>query len=321
MAVTIHDIAEYTRLNASTVSRVLRNDSRISEKTSRRVREAVEKLGYVSNIAARNLASGKTNSVAFIIGNLEDYHVLQAAVPISEMLSAAGYTFMILPNNGHKKMLEDTVTKLEQRICDAAVIAPPQEDFIDSRMLERLKGLPVPLIFFDRWLEQVPAPAVTTDNRTALGWLVKAVLDYGIDGAFVSLPAANTVGRSRYSGECALLESYGIPYCSDIEELSDFVSVNKVKSLGVFADSPWRFPMEKCEWKEWRPERIVGGMFDRWENYPPDFFERIFLCVQDFPAMGKACGNIVLDILAGKAVPAKITTVKPDTVISVPHAK
>ena len=47
MSITIHDIAKLTGLNASTVSRALRRDPRISEPTVLRVNRAAEELGYV----------------------------------------------------------------------------------------------------------------------------------------------------------------------------------------------------------------------------------------------------------------------------------
>lgn len=55
---TIREIAEYTKLSASTVSIVLNgktNDRNISEKTAKKILDAAKVLGYTPNISARRL--------------------------------------------------------------------------------------------------------------------------------------------------------------------------------------------------------------------------------------------------------------------------
>lgn len=65
--VTIKDVAERAGVNASTVSRALKDSQSISKKTKERVRQAMEELGYVPNVAAKMLASGLTYCVGVIL--------------------------------------------------------------------------------------------------------------------------------------------------------------------------------------------------------------------------------------------------------------
>jgi LacI family transcriptional regulator len=67
MPVTIQDLAHQLNLSKGTVSRVLnrRNDALISQATRDRVIEAARDLGYRPNRAARSLATGRTDTVAF----------------------------------------------------------------------------------------------------------------------------------------------------------------------------------------------------------------------------------------------------------------
>lgn len=57
MAVTIIDVAEKAGVSPSTVSRVISNDSRISQKTSRKVRKIMDELGYHPNVMAKSLVN------------------------------------------------------------------------------------------------------------------------------------------------------------------------------------------------------------------------------------------------------------------------
>jgi LacI family transcriptional regulator len=49
-----------------TVSKVINNKGRISEKTKKKIFEAIEKLEYYPNYAARSLVKGRTNNIAVI---------------------------------------------------------------------------------------------------------------------------------------------------------------------------------------------------------------------------------------------------------------
>ncbi len=67
MAVTIKDVAKLADVAPSTVSRVIANNPRISEKTKRRVREAMDQLGYHPNFIARSLANQTTQVLGLVL--------------------------------------------------------------------------------------------------------------------------------------------------------------------------------------------------------------------------------------------------------------
>lgn len=67
MKVTIKDVAKEANVAVSTVSRVLSDSSKISEKTKMKVWNAVKKLNYVPNEMARSLVSKRTNILAVIM--------------------------------------------------------------------------------------------------------------------------------------------------------------------------------------------------------------------------------------------------------------
>ena len=318
MSVTIHDIAKLTGLNASTVSRALRRDPRISEPTVLRVNRAAEELGYIMNFAARNLAAGKTGLVTLIMSSPESRHQHLPAAAMNETLAANGYTLMILLHNGTRRSLSDCVAKLEQKICDAAVIIPPSEELFDSELTARLNCLHMPLCFVDRWLEAVNRPAVTTDAERSIRGLMECVLREEADGALLYQSAHNTVGRSRFLWASRLLSERNIPWTDNPGAVRSFVRRRKIRTLAVFADSPW-IPSGLPGLLAGIPEikRCIGAMFDPWDNYPPDFYDRIFLCLQDFPAIGRTCAELILKMLQGKQAEKRILEIPPTEIVEI----
>ncbi|MBM7570824.1 LacI family DNA-binding transcriptional regulator [Aquibacillus albus] len=69
MAATIKDVAKRANVAPSTVSRVISNSSRISERTKERVREAMKELGYHPNFNARSLANRTTKTLGIVMPN------------------------------------------------------------------------------------------------------------------------------------------------------------------------------------------------------------------------------------------------------------
>ncbi|MBU9711463.1 LacI family DNA-binding transcriptional regulator [Evansella tamaricis] len=69
MSITIKDVARVANVAPSTVSRVIANSPRISDRTKEKVREAMKDLGYHPNFNARSLANKTTKTLGVIMPN------------------------------------------------------------------------------------------------------------------------------------------------------------------------------------------------------------------------------------------------------------
>lgn len=69
---TLQRVAERAGVSTATVSKVLSNTPYFTDETRRKVMEAVEELGYVPNLAARALSSGKTHIIAIVFPQIFD---------------------------------------------------------------------------------------------------------------------------------------------------------------------------------------------------------------------------------------------------------
>ncbi len=65
--ISIARVAQVAGVSKGTVSKVLSGSYRVSEKTRRKVLDAVRKLGYTPNVLARYISTGRSNLIVFMI--------------------------------------------------------------------------------------------------------------------------------------------------------------------------------------------------------------------------------------------------------------
>ncbi|MFF1724641.1 LacI family DNA-binding transcriptional regulator [Streptomyces sviceus] len=64
---TLEEVAAHAGVGRGTVSPVINNAADVKDSTRRILRQAIEELGYVPNLAARSLASQRTDAVALVL--------------------------------------------------------------------------------------------------------------------------------------------------------------------------------------------------------------------------------------------------------------
>ena len=71
-APTLEEVAARAGVSRATASRVLRGEPNVSLRAKEQVESAADQLGYVPNLAARSLVTGRTGSVAFLVDETEE---------------------------------------------------------------------------------------------------------------------------------------------------------------------------------------------------------------------------------------------------------
>ena len=94
-AARIQDVARLAEVSTATVSRALANPERVSPEARARVMQAIAKVGYIPNPAARTLRSQKSRMVLVVLPNLGNIFFSQILRGIEETLFEAGYGMII----------------------------------------------------------------------------------------------------------------------------------------------------------------------------------------------------------------------------------
>ena len=318
MSITIHDIAKLAGLHSSTVSRALRNDSKVKESTRERIHRIARDHGYIPNLSARNLADGRTSRIAFLMNTLYNGIEIEPATEANRLLSERGYSLMLLLCSGSKEIFKTHLDHLAQKLCDAVLIIPGFGEN-DRDILEKLKALKCPVIFIDRWPENTEYPAVTTDHANAMKQLFRCAEKEKMDSAFLDMAASNSASRNRFNAIREELERHRIPFIQELAELPKFLRERDRKSLCVFSNGirPGSFfDAVFQEGKAKRPAKFFTCGFDCIGRDVTVYYDKTYLCIQNFKEIARISSEMVLNLLEGKQPPERIVKVPPLKVIS-----
>ena len=105
---TLADVAKVAGVSAITASRALNTPNRVSQDAQKRVRDAVERTGYVPNMVAGGLASSRSRLVAALVPTIAGPVFLETVQALTEALAESGYQLM-LGQSGYGGAREDAL--------------------------------------------------------------------------------------------------------------------------------------------------------------------------------------------------------------------
>ena len=103
--VRISDVARAAGVSLGTVSNALNHPDKVRPETLRLIQEAIERLGYVPNQAARQLASGQSRAFGLVLPRLDHAFSLQIANGALAESQRSGYDLLIA-SAGNDDILE-----------------------------------------------------------------------------------------------------------------------------------------------------------------------------------------------------------------------
>ncbi|MBU0679306.1 MAG: LacI family transcriptional regulator [Verrucomicrobia bacterium] len=133
---TIKDIAKECNVSLSTVSLVLNNNPRISEKTRTKVLEAVARHGYQPNVHARGLASRSSQAISVVVPNVNhifaDIYFGEIVSGIYERASDQGYKVLLDIANKQFIQTKEYLSLLKSKRVDGLlfIAASLKDDYL-----------------------------------------------------------------------------------------------------------------------------------------------------------------------------------------------
>ncbi len=238
---TIKDIANVLNISAAAVSKALHNNSRISEKTKKAVRQVAENLNYQPNHLASALRSGKSKLVGVIVPKTNSNFFSATIHNIEEVLNKEGYNIIITQSNeSYKKECENIDTLLFTQV-DGIIVSMANET-VDLQHFEKVKQAGIPLITFDRGENDLNVDYIGIDDYDSSHRIVDHLVEQGCKRiAHIGGFKHTRIYNNRIRGYIDALEKHNLPLEKELlleSNLSTEDGRNKMQELLALDKKP-----------------------------------------------------------------------------------
>ncbi len=179
--VTLKQLARELNLSISTVSKSLKNDPEISQKTINRVHELANFYNYKPNALAVSLKSNKTKTIGVILPEILNHFFAKVLFGIEKEAAKSGYKIVTcITNESYQKEVE-YVEMLNYSSVDGFIVALSQETQVLNKLdhFKVLKRDNVPVVMFDRVSDEIDCDKVIVDDKVASENAIQYLIDTG----------------------------------------------------------------------------------------------------------------------------------------------
>ena len=208
---TIHDIASKLNITASTVSRALNNNPRISDTTKKAVQKMAKQLGYQPNNIAAALRHGKSHIIGVIVPTADRTFFASVVRGIEEIANKINYKVIICQSYDNYDTEVQTVNALLNARVDGIIasIGKNTDDFSHFRNAQEK----VPLLLFDRTTDELEVSQVVVDDFLGAYKVTKHLIEQGCRRiAHFTSPKRISIYKERLRGYTEALKNHDIPF-------------------------------------------------------------------------------------------------------------
>ncbi len=234
---TIYEVSKLAGVSLATVSRVMNNSGKVTDKTRQKVLAAIAELGYRPNALAQSLASKRSNSVGILIPELYGPFFGIMLSNIEKELRSAGKRVVITAGHSDEKKERDCIEFLLGSSCDALILHVYS---VPDHFLIGLNGGPVPIILLNRYIPEMADRCISLDNEHGGYIAAKCLLERGhTQIAYISGPHWKVDSFKRLTGHKRALAEFGIEiderltFEGDYEEASGRQAMKHFLQLGI----------------------------------------------------------------------------------------
>ena len=206
-AVLIRDVARRAGVSPATVSRVLNGSLTVQAEYRARVLRVIEEMGYRPNRLARNLRRQKAEMIGVVVADIENPHFTEMVRAVEDVSYRLGYRVLLCNTDENPEKQRSYLDVLASERVLGVILSPSNPV---GEEIGNLLDLGIPLIAFDRPVQDPRADAVVTDNvsagRTATTHLL--ALGHTCIG-FIGSPEIETVA-DRLSGYEGAMRAAGL---------------------------------------------------------------------------------------------------------------
>lgn len=215
MSVTIKDVAKAAGVNASTVSRVIADNPKISAETREKVLSVMKELNYHPNLTARNLVNCSSRTLGIVMPRSSEEVFLDPFFPevvrgVSAAARFAEYDLLLATGNSEEEERATVLRLIEGRRVDGVILLVSR---VENNLGEYLHKAKFPAVVIGRPLYPWDICWVDNDNVAAAYRAAKYLLKLGHKKIACLINSTEFVYTiDRLEGYKKALAEYGIGF-------------------------------------------------------------------------------------------------------------
>jgi len=199
--ITLSDIAKTLGVSKATVSLAINNDSRVAEKTRRKILSKVEELGYVYNRGAAGLSTGQSNTVGIAVHDITNPYFTEVCAESEAILSQNNKLAFLCNTHESLENQERFIKALVEHRADGLIMSPV--DGTDLRALDPIFSRKLPTVIIARYVEGAKLDFVGNDGILAFRKVTSHLINLGHTRiAMVGGGQQTTVARNQRLFQC-----------------------------------------------------------------------------------------------------------------------
>lgn len=188
---TIKDIAERANVSIATVSRVLNNNSWVSDKTREKVQKVIDEHHFSPNLMARSMISRKSMTLAVVVSDITSPYFATLVEQIEKACLQAGYKIVLFDTQSANKRTDSSQVIAEDQIfstiidsqLDGVIILGGNIDYLNipASYLDGLQKLiaTLPVIVVGRKLAHYDYTCLQRDQVHCVKMVTRYLLEKG----------------------------------------------------------------------------------------------------------------------------------------------
>ncbi len=234
--ITIFDVAEASGVSYGTVSRVINNGPHVKPATRAKVMDAIERLGYVINRQAQNLARGQTCAIGLLVPDLGTGYIGEIIRGIDAELDRVGYDLMLFTTHRRAAKEANYVATLVQGIVEGLLIVLPRNP---ADYLGALVDRHFPHVLIDHQGVDSDGPAVGATNWQGAYLATEYLINLGHRRiGFITGSMDLGCSQDRLGGYKSALRTHHIPELPGLVFEGDFFQSTGVTGANALLDLP-----------------------------------------------------------------------------------
>ncbi|WP_059103170.1 LacI family DNA-binding transcriptional regulator [Shouchella shacheensis] len=204
---SIHEVAKHAGVSVATVSRVINNSTRVTEKTKSRVDKAIEELNYEPSILGRNLRTSESKLILVLLPSVANPFYTEIISGIEDTAISRGYHILLCETDSNPEREAIYFNLIRKHVADGVISMDPTVN------KERLAELSAdhPIVQCSEYDEEGTIPHVTIDNELAAYQAVKHLIKLGQERiALINSDEKFLYARERRRGYEKALVEYGL---------------------------------------------------------------------------------------------------------------